>query len=84
MIAITTSFSKNVVIAKTSYQMLEILLYSDQERAFTSVDGNKRANFGGEKSTAKLSGVFILENRRENLKLNVFLAVVLVLESKAL
>ena len=84
MIAITTSFSKNVVIAKTSYQMLEILLYSDQERAFTSVDGNKRTNFCGEKSTVKLSGVFILENRRENLKLHVFLVVVLVLESKAL
>ena len=28
MITTSTSFSKNVVIAKTSYQMLEILLYS--------------------------------------------------------
>ena len=29
----TTSFSKNVVVAKTSYQMLEILPFSDRERA---------------------------------------------------
>ena len=28
----TTSFSENVVVAKTSYQMLEILSFSDQER----------------------------------------------------
>ena len=29
----TTSFSKNVVVAKTSYQMLEISPFSDRERA---------------------------------------------------
>ena len=32
----------------------------------------------------KLSGVSILENRRENFKLNALFVVVLVLESKAL
>ena len=32
----------------------------------------------------KLSGVFALENRRENLKLNVVLVVVRVLEFKTL
>ena len=32
----------------------------------------------------KLSGMSTLENRRENLKLNAFLVVVLVFESKAL
>ena len=32
----------------------------------------------------KLSGVFVLENRRENLKLNVVLVVVRVLEFKTL
>ena len=65
-------------------RVLARMSYWRSGEGFTSFDGNKRANFGGEKSTAKLSGVFILENRRENLKLNVFLAVVLVLESKAL
>ena len=29
----TTSLSENVIVAKTSYQMLEILSFSDQERA---------------------------------------------------
>ena len=29
----TTSFSKNVVVTKRSYQMLEILSFSDRERA---------------------------------------------------
>ena len=29
----TTSFSENVVVAKTSYQMLGILSFSDLERA---------------------------------------------------
>jgi len=29
----TTSFSKNVAVAKTSYQILEILSFSDRERA---------------------------------------------------
>ena len=36
------------------------------------------------KSTMKLSAVSVLDNRRENLKLNVVFVVVLVLESKAL
>ena len=30
----TTSFRENVVVAKTSYQMLEILSFSDREKAF--------------------------------------------------
>ena len=29
----TTSFSENVVVAETSYQRLEILTFSDRERA---------------------------------------------------
>ena len=29
----TTSFSENVVVAETSYQKLEILTFSDRERA---------------------------------------------------
>ena len=47
-----------------------------------SFNGNKRANFGGEKSTMQLSGISVLENRRESLKFNV--ALVVVLESKDL
>ena len=54
----TTSLSEYVVMAKPSYQMLGILSFGDREKI-----GNKRANFGGEKSTMNLSGVSILKNR---------------------
>ena len=33
VILLQTSFSENVVVAKTSYQMLGILSFSDEERA---------------------------------------------------
>ena len=33
VVSLNTGFSKNVVVAKTSYQMLEILSFSDRERA---------------------------------------------------
>ena len=45
-------------MAKPSYQMLGILSFGDREKI-----GNKRTNFGGEKSTMNLSGVSILKNR---------------------
>ena len=47
----TTSFSENVLVAKTSYQMLGILSFSDCGEGFTSFNGNERTNFCGEKST---------------------------------
>ena len=69
------------MLAKTSYQMLGISSFSDRVWALTPSKGNERANFCGEKkSTTKLSGMSILENKRENLKLNV----ALVFESNAL
>ena len=45
-----------------------------------SFNGNKHTNFGGEKKIQlrKLCGVSILENRRENLKLNVVRLVVIL------
>ena len=49
----------------------------------TSFNANQPANFGGKKSTVKLSRVSILEDWRENLKLNVVLIVILFLDSKA-
>ena len=33
LLASTTGFSKNVVVKKTSFQMLEIFSFSDRERA---------------------------------------------------
>ena len=76
----TASFSENVEVAKTRYQMLGILSFSDREWALTPSTEKGGLTFVVKKSTIKLSGVSVLENRRENLKLNV----ALVLESKAL
>ena len=45
----TTSFSENVVVAGTSYPMLEILLVSDQKRASSPSTEISELNFGGEK-----------------------------------
>ena len=67
-------------MAKTSYQMLGILSFSDREWALTPSTEKGGLTFVVKKSTMKLFGVSFLENRRENVKLNVFL----VLESKAL
>ena len=53
----STSFSENVVVARTSYHMLEILSFSDRERAF-SFKGNKRSNFRGEKEYDAFRGVY--------------------------
>ena len=53
----STSFSENVVVAKTSYQMLQILSFIDRERAF-SFKGNKRSNFRGEKKYDAFRGVY--------------------------
>ena len=60
----TTSFSENVVVVKKGYQILDIVSFSlaigrGLNEVWTSFNGNKRANFGGEKSTMKLSGVSI-------------------------
>ena len=60
--------------------MLGILSFSDREWDLTPSTEIRVLTFVVKKSTTNLSGVSILENRRENLKLNV----ALVLESKAL
>ena len=72
----TTSFSKNVVVAKTSYQMLEILPFSDRERASPPSTEISVLTLMVKKVKCSFP-----ENRRESLKLNVI--NVLGLESKA-
>ena len=76
------SFSENVVVAKTSHQMLEILSFSDRKRAQPPSTEISVLTLVVKKSTMQLSGISILENRRESLKFNV--ALVVVLESKDL
>ena len=43
-------FSENVVVAKTLYQMLGILSFSDRERALFPSTGKSRTNCCGEKN----------------------------------
>ena len=72
-----TGFSENVLVAETSYQMLEVLSYCKWERAFKiSLDKSNRANYSGKKTYEAFRGVHI--SRPKNLKLNLFL------ESKSL
>ena len=71
-------------MAKISYQMLEILSFSDRERASPPSTEITVLTLVVKISTMKLFRVYILKKRRQNLKLNVILEVVLVLESKAL
>ena len=47
----TTSFSENVVVAKTSCQMLGILSFSDREKALPTSTEIKELTFAVKKST---------------------------------
>ena len=52
----TTSVGENVVVAKTSYQMLGILSFSDQERALPPSTKISKLTFVVKKSTEKRKG----------------------------
>ena len=79
----TTRFKENVV-AKTSYQMLGILSLSDREKALLPSTEIGVLTFVVKNVQWSFPRCLFLENyRRENLKLNV-LVVVLVLEFKVL
>ena len=61
----TKGFSKNIVVARTSYQMSEVLSFCYRERASFSI--NIRTNvFGEKKERMKLSGVSFFENTPKN------------------
>ena len=55
----TPSFSENVVVTKTSYQMLGVSSFSDREGALPPSREISVRTFVVNKSTTKLSGVFI-------------------------
>ena len=54
-----TSFGENLVVAKTSYQMLGILSFSDRERALPPSTEISELTFVVKNSTMTLSGVSI-------------------------
>ena len=76
-------FSENVVVTKTSYQMLGIL-FSDRERTLPPSTEIFVLTFVVKKVPWCFPGCLFLENRRDNLTWNVVFVVVIVLESKAL
>ena len=80
----TTSFSKNVVVAKTNYQMLKILSFSDRKRASLPSTEISVLTFVVKKKNEAFQGVYFQRIGEKIKKLNVVLLVVLVLESKAL
>ena len=65
----TTAFGGNIVMAKTTYQMLEILSFSDRERASPSSTEIIVLTFVVKKSTMKLSGVSIFREDARKLKM---------------
>ena len=72
----TMGLSKNVAVSEISYQMLEVLSFCNLPSS-----KNNCANYSGEKSTMRLSGVYFLRIRVKK-KSNLVLLVVLVIESK--
>ena len=53
----TTSFSESVVEAGTTYQLLRSFSILQSGEGSTSFNNDNSANFSGEKSTMKISGV---------------------------
>ena len=81
----TTSFSENVLVAKTSlYQMLGILPFSHREKALPPSKEMSVLTFVMKKSTMKLSGVSIFREQARKLKIKCRPRGHLVLEFKAL
>ena len=64
----TRSFSENVVVAKTSYQMLGILSFSDRERDLPR-STEKSVTFVVKTSTMNLSGVSTFREWARKLKI---------------
>ena len=80
----TTSFSESVVVAGTSYQILDVLAFCNLERAQPPSITMTVLTFLVKKSTMKNSGGLFFDNTRKNFKSNLVLVVIFVLESRGL
>ena len=68
----TPSFSENVVVAKSSYQMLGVSSFSDREGALPPSRELSVLTFVVKKKVRRsFPGSLFLGNRRENLKLKI-------------
>ena len=65
----STSFSENVLVAITSYQMLGILSFSDRERSPSTEI--RVLTFVVKKVQGSFSGCLFLESRQENLMIHL-------------
>ena len=78
----TTSFSKNVMVAETSLQMLQVLAFAIGKGLNLFPNKYNSANFSGEKRyNEACRDVYFLRIREKNVKSNLVLVVVLVFES---
>ena len=75
----TTSFSENIVVAGTSYQILEVKSFCNRERTKPSPTKVTALIFQW-----SFPGRILFNNTRKNFKLNLLVVLFLVLKSKAL
>ena len=62
----TTSFSESVVVAGTSYQMLEVLSFLQSGEVLTSFNNDNSANFSDDKKyNEEFRGVYFLTIREK-------------------
>ena len=81
----TTSFSQRVVVAGGGLSNVRSFSILQSGEGSTSFNNDNSANFSGEKKyNEKFRGVYLLIIREKNLKSNLVLVVVLVLEHKGL
>ena len=74
--------SESVVMAETSYQLLEVLEFCNRERAQPPPITITVLTFLVKKVQWRIRGCLSFDNTRKNFKSNLVLVVVLVLESK--
>ena len=77
----TTSFSENVVVAETTYQILEVLSFCDQERAQPlSINITELYLLVNQKYNEAFQGeCLFFENKQKNFQSNLVLIAILVL-----
>ena len=79
----TTIFSESVIVAGTSYQMLEVLAFCNWERAQpSSIAITVLTSLVEKKYNEKFWGIYFLTIGKKNFKSSLVLVVILNLESK--
>jgi len=77
-----TSFSENVVVAETSYQMLEVLPFCGREGAYPPSIKINVLTFMVKKVKGGFLGCLLLKKYAKKLESNLVVVAVLIIESK--